>query len=99
MNLPAISPVGSGSNAVYAASPYLNVTPRLPDTPAPGAPPAVPDGTLGGDGGTLVQEYGAVALVSGFQPLTAISTAHAQPLVPSVEPVLPAGYRHIDTYA
>jgi hypothetical protein len=65
------------------------------------AAPAVlpPDTTLSGDAGTIVQEYGAVALVSGFAPLAAIYTAQAQPLVPSVEPVLPVGFRRIDTYA
>jgi hypothetical protein len=85
-------------------NPYASGPIAIAGTPATVAPQRAtpvgqPDATLSGDGGTLVQEYGAVALVQGFQPLTAIPTAPAQPAVPSVDPVLPVGYRRIDTYA
>jgi len=67
--------------------------------PAVPVPIAAPGTTLDGDGGTLVQIYGVVALVAGFRAPGAAYTAQARPLAASVEPVLPAGFRHIDTYA
>jgi hypothetical protein len=63
-----------------------------PDTPAGGTPAASPaptspvDAVLYGDSGTLVQSYGAVALLEA--PL-AFAPVYLQPLVPAVPPVAP----------
>jgi hypothetical protein len=88
----AIGPVGGG--AVYALSPYLDGVVRASDAVvatqaaaiAVPAPPSPADTVLRGDGGLLVQSYGAVALSE--QPL-ALAPLYTQPVVPAIPPVAP----------
>jgi hypothetical protein len=51
------------------------------------APPQAPtDSVLKGDSGTLVQAYGAVALI---EPPLAVAANYAQPVTPAIPPVAP----------
>jgi hypothetical protein len=78
---PAITAIGERIALGQALVPPSAVTPNaLPGTSSP-VTPSPTDEVLHGDSGTLIQSYGAVALVAGLQtPPTAL----AQPVTPSV---------------
>jgi hypothetical protein len=85
--------VASTSAAITAAPPFANpaitaIGLRIAlslRSPAPTASPT--ESVLFGDGGTLVQSYGAVALVAGSQALPPVYPRANLPAIPPVTPV------------
>jgi hypothetical protein len=65
-------------------------------TPAPAASPT--DSVLKGDSGTLIQSYGAVALIEPRLLFPPIYTQPAVPAIPPVAPVVKVGRAYIRAY-
>lgn len=90
---PTPTPLAAATTADVTAAATTPATPsplaaadarlNTPTAPAP-AQPSPTNQVLFGDSGTLIQSYGAVALIAGSQPLASV---FAQPVTPLVAPV------------
>lgn len=85
----AAATLATQNAAAARAQAALTATPAAPfDNPAIAqiAQQTAVVSSLSGDAGTLVQAYGAVALI---EPPLALAPIYAQPIVPAVPPVAP----------
>ena len=85
------TPLAAATTADLAAATTTTTTPLLTTTQAqlttPTAPapqqPSPTNSVLFGDSGELIQSYGAVALVTGSQPLVSVFAQPVTPLIPA----------------
>lgn len=80
-----VAPFANPAIADIAQQTAVTATLATPTAPAP-APPSPTDTVLHGDSGTLVQAYGAVALI---EPPLALAPLYTQPVAPAIPPVAP----------
>jgi hypothetical protein len=86
------TPLAAATTADLAAATTTTTTPLLTTTQAqlntPTAPPlqqpSPTNSVLFGDSGELIQSYGAVALVTGSQPLVSVFAQPVTPLIPAM---------------
>jgi hypothetical protein len=86
----SLTPLGAVTPNALLGAPSLDTVAATPTPLAAAATadaqPSPANQVLFGDSGTLIQSYGAVALIAGSQPLASV---FAQPVAPLVAPAAP----------